>query len=89
MKVRLSSGKIVDVQPAKGVEGILCCSSDNRWFFRVYETGDKSQFSDYDLVHDDLLVKIDPDEMASFYDDGENQWLDHSPEVFGLEIIEE
>ncbi len=26
--------------------------------------------------------------FAEFYDDGENQWLDHSPEVFGLEIIE-
>lgn len=74
MKVQLSNGKRVNVKNANGVEGFLIQSGvDGTWSFRVYETEDKSEFTDYELVHQDLQIRIDPDEMASFYDDGENQ----------------
>ena len=90
MKVQVRNGKQVNVKPANGVEGFLLQSGvDGTWSFRVYETEDKRQFTDYELFHQDLQITIDSDEMASFYDDGENQWLDYSPQVLGLEISDE
>lgn len=73
---------LVQVQPAGGVEGILCRTDGGEYFFRVYKPD--GSFRDYDLRHDDLRVTIAPDEMASFYEVGQEGVLDHSPEALGL-----
>ena len=74
-------GKSVDVIPAAGVKGVLI-RSGSEYFFRVYR--DDSTFFDYEILHDDLSVTIDSDELAAFYSDGEHHTLDHSPSVFDL-----
>ena len=79
-------GKKAEVENASGISGILCKSYGGSYFFRVYHQ-DKS-FSDYDLVHDDLPITIDQNALASFYTFGEDQVLDHSPQVLGLEESE-
>jgi len=80
-KVALSSGKIVKVRDASGVDGVII-RSGSTYFFRVYNQD--QGFTDYELQHDDLAVTINEDALASFYSDGEKDWLDHSPSVFGI-----
>lgn len=76
--------KIAEVRSANGTRGFLCESAvDGSHFFRVYETN--GAFTDYYLRHQDLEVTISPDAMASFYRIGEDRFLDHSPEVLGLQ----
>jgi hypothetical protein len=71
------------VSPAAGVTGFLLKRADGSFFFRVYCTS--GDFTDYDIRHDDLEVTISPDALASFYQIGDRRFLDHSPEVLGLE----
>lgn len=66
--------------PATGTTGHLI-HTDGNYQFRVYNT-DKT-FTDYDLLHSDLEVKIiDPD--ATFYKTTSGPILDHSPATLGL-----
>ncbi len=74
-----------DVVSANGTHGFLLRGPQG-FFFRVYHAS--GEFTDYELRHDDLEVTIAPDAMASFYRIGKNLILDHSPEVLGLEKIE-
>lgn len=68
--------------PAAAVSGVLCRSaSGDGYFFRVY--GADGSFTDYALRHDDLVVTIAPDALATFYRVGDDHLLDHSPEVLG------
>lgn len=78
---------IAEETPAGGVTGFLNRRIGGRYFFRVYGMG--GEFTDYDLVHDDLEVTIHPDAMASFYAVGENKCLDHSSAVLGLRNAED
>ena len=73
--------KVTEVMSAAGAKGILIRSGSD-FFFRIYKEG--GQFEDYDILHDDLSITIDPDELASFYHRGDHYTLDHSPDVFGL-----
>ncbi len=68
---------------ANGVEGFLLYVHGTSTFqFRVYHE-DKS-FTDYDIFHSDLCVKID-DKDAYFYQDKDGRnILDHSPDTLGL-----
>ncbi len=66
---------------ANGVKGVLCRSFDGQYFFRVYGKG--KEFNDYLLCHDDLAVTI-TDECASFYVIGDDKYLDHNSQTFGL-----
>ena len=75
--------------PAKGVTGFICKEFPGkdqaaRFFFRVYESEDKSVFTDYDLVHHDLEVTIS-DESASLFKGlpGEKNILEYSSKVLG------
>ncbi len=79
-------GRVFDAAPAGGVKGVLI-RNGTEFLFRVYK-GDGS-FADYEIHHDDLSITINPDELASFYDDGERHILDHSPNVFGLKKADE
>ena len=76
-----------EVLPAAGIKGILIRSPDGAMAFRVYH--DHENFTDYNIRHDDLGVTIDEDELAAFYKIGEDNILDHSPQVLGLEKIED
>lgn len=78
---------VAEETPAGGVTGYLNREKGGRYFFRIY--GKDGEFTDYDLIHDDLEVTISPDAMASFYVIGENQCLDHSPAVLGLRQAED
>jgi hypothetical protein len=75
------AGKEAEVTSAEEVKGILIRSGKN-YFFRVYQND--GEFTDYDISHDELSITIDTDAMASFYTDGKNFVLDHSPSVLGL-----
>jgi hypothetical protein len=67
---------------ADGVSGVLCRSAvDGHYFFRVYDAS--HNFVDYALVHEDLAITIATDALASFYQSGNDFFLDHSPEVLG------
>lgn len=77
-------GRPCSVSDAAGVTGVLIRSGGSV-LLRVYEAGD--QFTDYDILHDDLAVTIGNDAMASFYSDGDRSAIDHSPAVLGLRKI--
>jgi len=78
---------IAEETPAGGVTGFLNREKGGRYFFRIY--GKDGEFTDYDLIHDDLEITISPDAMASFYAIGEDRFLDHSPAVLGLRRAED
>lgn len=69
----------MNVKSATGTIGHLLWSGEN-YFFRVYKDG---KFTDYDVHHCDLEVKI-MDKDAAFYEkDNGKAILDHSPETLG------
>jgi hypothetical protein len=68
--------------PATGVEGQLIYCADGQYRFRVYT--DTFEFTDYDLLHYDLTVKI-LDWDATLYSDEHGNRLDHSPATLGLQ----
>ena len=78
-----------EIEPAAGVKGVLIRSPNGVVSFRVYHDKDKEYFTDYDIRHDDLEVTIAEDELAAFYKLGEDNILDHSPEVLGLKSAED
>jgi len=80
------AGKASTVTSASGKKGILIRGLDG-FLFRVYHVD--YTFTDYEIRHDDLSITIDIDSLASFYTDGQNYVLDHTPEVLGLERIEQ
>ena len=84
-KKYLYGGKAADVNDAAGVSGVLCKGIDNRFFFRVYEG---ENFTDYDICHNDIAITIAKDELAAFYTIGETHVLDHSPQVLGLKTVD-
>ncbi len=76
-------GKTYQALPASGVSGILI-NVLGRLVFRV--TDQEGGFRDYTILHDDLSVTIEGDSLASFYIDesGDEDILDHSPNVLGI-----
>jgi len=66
---------------ANGVKGHLLYMADGSYCFRVYNKD--HTFTDYDLLHYDLTVRID-DKDAYFYNDNDTHTLDHGPMTLGL-----
>ncbi len=81
------AGKPSTVENAAGVSGVLIRQINGDYIFRVHR--ENREFTDYDINHDDLSIKIEANALAAFYSDGENHSLDHSPRVFGLTKIED
>jgi hypothetical protein len=79
------SGKVSKVRSAAGVSGVLIKLFNGGYAFRVYD--ENHNFIDYNIKHDDLSITIESDELASFYTAGDNHYLDHSPEVLGLDKV--
>jgi len=76
-----------EVRSAAGVKGVLIRTIGGAMVFRVYDGPDR--FTDYEILHDDLSVTIDADELAAFYKVGDDNILDHDPQVLGLRKISE
>jgi hypothetical protein len=77
--------KPAEVRPAAGVKGMLIRSFNGEILFRVYHNDNRDHFTDYAIRHDDLQVTIAEDEQAAFYTIGQDNIIDHSPEVLGFE----
>ncbi len=82
----LYGGQPANVTSAAGVRGTIIRTFDGGYLFRVYH--DHHNFTDYVIQHDELTVTIDTDALAAFYNVGEHNILDHSPQVLGLKQIE-
>ncbi len=67
------------------LEGILCRSDGGRYFFRVY--GENDDFTDYELRHSDLCIKIigDDDDVYIYEAADGSKYIDHSPRTLGID----
>ena len=83
-RVKLTSGREAEVEPAKGIHGTLLFSGAGDGYFLRVRHG--AEFWDYPLAHSDMEVRI-VDNDAFFYRVGDDLWLDHAPETLGLEIV--
>lgn len=79
-------GEECRIKDASGVSGVLIKTINGEYVFRVYDS--EGEFIDYNICHDDLSVTIDANSLASFYTKGDNNILDHSPQVFNLKEVE-
>jgi hypothetical protein len=70
------------IKSANGATGCLLRVGFSEWVFRVHS--DDGTFKDYDFYHSDMQVTICDDD-ATFYEDGDNLKLDHSPETLGFD----
>lgn len=91
MKYKINN-KLVEVTRAENVKACLIHENlggeGRKFYLRIYDNMEFNGFIDYEINHQDLDVIICHDAEAAFYDDGENQWLDYSPEVLGLNQVE-
>lgn len=71
------------ITSADGREGYLIWCGGDRYVFRIYNEA-PHEFTDYDLRHTDMKVKI-VDSDAFFYSDKTGEWVDHSPATLGIE----
>lgn len=78
--------KTANVRPAGGTRGTLHRSFDGEYFLRIH-TSD-TVFTDYAIKHDDLEVTISEEALASFYQIGDDHFIDHNPSVLGLQVID-
>ena len=70
------------IESADGREGYLIWCGGDRYVFRIY-TDALHEFTDYDLRHTDMRIKI-IDEDAFFYSDEQGDWIDHAPATLGI-----
>jgi len=75
------------VTPARGTEGFLIKVLDD-FVFRVYH--ENGEFTDYDIAHSDMAIRID-DPDAWFYEksDENTAVIDHSPKTLGYVVMDE
>lgn len=68
----------------KGVKGfILYNPFDKKFFFRVYNEADQTQFTDYRIAADEIEVELQEDYISLYEgEDGKNK-LDYSSKVLG------
>jgi hypothetical protein len=71
------------IESADGREGYLIWCGGNCYVFRIY-TAAPHEFTDYDLRHTDMRVKI-IDSDAFFYSDDKGNSIDHSPATLGID----
>jgi hypothetical protein len=77
----MEAGKM-RIESADGQEGYLIWCGGDRYVFRIYKDA-PHEFTDYDLRHTDMRVRI-VDSDAFFYSDDEGDCIDHSPETLGI-----
>ena len=88
-RYRMTSGKVVEVESANNVKGILLNAmgfiSQSNLEFRIRHE-DKS-FTTYPVRHADPRIKFIDDDVYFYYDEEGNTWIDHSPAAFGYEEV--
>jgi hypothetical protein len=67
------------IKSAKGLKGLLCVSTGFT-FLRV--TNEDNTYTDYDIIHSDMNITIDDDD-AHIYKNGDQYYIDYSPETLG------
>jgi len=67
------------IKSAKGLKGVLCVSAGFT-FLRV--NNEDNTYTDYDIFHYDMNITIDDDD-AHIYKDGDEYYIDYSPETLG------
>ena len=72
------------IESADGQEGYLIWCGGDRYVFRIY-TDAPNEFTDYDLRHSDMRVRI-VDSDAFFYSDDKGACIDHSPTTLGIKV---
>jgi hypothetical protein len=77
----MEAGKL-KIESADGQEGYLIWCGGDRYVFRIY-TDAPHEFTDYDIHHTDMRIKI-MDSDAFFYSDEKGNSIDHSPETLGI-----
>ena len=77
----MEAGK-TNIESADGQEGYLIWCGGDRYVFRIY-TAAPYEFTDYDLHHTDMRVRI-IDSDAFFYSDDKGDSIDHSPATLGI-----
>lgn len=77
----MEAGKL-KIEPADGCEGYLIWCGGDRYVFRIY-TAAPHEFTDYDIHHTDMKIKI-MDSDAFFYSDDKGDSIDHSPATLGI-----
>lgn len=69
-------------QEAKGTEGHLIYTAMGDYMFRVYSQD--GSFTDYKILHSDLLLKIIDADAAFYKEPDGTPVLDHHPDTLGL-----
>jgi hypothetical protein len=72
------------IKQANNTQGHLLRQFDGSYCFRVYNE-DKT-FTDYDLVHSDLVVTINDPDSAFYHNKDGSTILDHSAETLGISL---
>ena len=76
-------------EPAKGKRGfLLYCPFKKKQVFRIYESEDKEQFTDYEICADDIEIEI-LDEFTTLYKTGNKVRIDYNRKVLGKPPLEE
>lgn len=75
--------KITD---AKNVEGMILYNHGTKKHYLRVNTPEG--FKDYDLWHEDLMIKIIDTDAFFFEEAGKNR-IDTSPETLGLDVVKE
>ncbi len=70
------------IQKIDKLKGILCKSTGNSFFLRVYN--DDKSFTDYNINHCDLEIQI-LDSDAYIYEKEGEFYIDHSPQTLGID----
>ncbi|MBL8413568.1 MAG: hypothetical protein JNM42_03925 [Propionivibrio sp.] len=83
-QVKLRCGREAEVEPAKGIHGMLLVSDVGDGYLLRVRHG--AEFRDYRLAHSDVGIRI-VDNDSFFYRAGDDLWLDHAPKTLGLEIV--
>ena len=71
------------IESADGQKGYLIWCGGDRYVFRIYDKA-PDKFTDYDICHTDMRVKI-IDSDAFFYIDGDEARVDHAPATLGIQ----
>lgn len=76
------------IQSANGLIGCLIYCADDQYRIRIYDRDNSYEFKDYDIRHSDMFFKIE-DSDVYLYEDGDDAWIDHSPDTLGLTGVDD
>lgn len=73
----------IQEKPAKGVTDYLLYNPfEKQYFFRVYDSADKSKYTDYDLKIEDMEIQI-TDRFCSLIESEDGNCINYNRKVLG------